>query len=129
MTTHKTAHSHGDREMRVNTEGVFVAWGSGLQEIFGYNEAEVLGRTVDLLIPRVLRAKHWQGFNKAVASGQLRRPNKPFRVVGVHKDGHPIAFRSIDLLNFTEDGSVEGVTAIILRHGWRSLLTRIGPAS
>jgi len=127
MSTHNAAHNHGSREMRVNNEGVFVAWGSGLQEVFGYTEAEVLGRKVDVLIPRVLRAKHWHGFNKAVASGQMRRPNKTFRAVGVHKDGHHIAFRSIDILNLTDDGSVEGVTAIILRHGRRSLLTRVEP--
>jgi hypothetical protein len=51
MTMHKAAHNQSDREMRVNTEGVFVAGGSHLPEVFGYTEAEVLGRTVDLLIP------------------------------------------------------------------------------
>src|SRR4051812_37117278 len=77
----------GDRVMRVDSEGVFRSWGAGLEAVFGYKEAEVIGRRVDVLVPKPLRARHWQGFNKAVARGRMRRPDKTFRSVGVHKDG------------------------------------------
>jgi PAS domain S-box-containing protein len=111
-------------QIRVGSDGVITHWGAELKDVFGYEEGEVLGRKVDFLIPRMLRALHWRGFNKALATGKMHRPNKTFRSVGVHKDGHHVGFRSIDVLNFAKDGSVEGVTGIILRHGWRSLFTR-----
>jgi PAS domain S-box-containing protein len=111
--------------MRVDADGVFLAWGVGLEAVFGYTEAELLGRKVDVLIPSMLRAKHWEGFNEAVSAGRMRRPGKTFRSVGVHKNGNLVPFRSIDILNFADDGTVQGVTAIILRDGWRSLLARI----
>src|SRR4051794_32403226 len=101
----------GDRVMRVDSEGVFLSWGAGLEAVFGYKEAEVIGRRVDVLVPKPLRARHWQGFNKAVARGRMRRPNKTFRSVGVHKDGRLVPFRSVDILDFGGDGRVEGVTA------------------
>ena len=112
-------------QIRVDSDGAVTHWGAALEDVFGYQAGEVLGRKVDFLIPPMLRALHWRGFNKAVATGQMHRPNKTFRAIGVHKDGHHVAFRSIDVLNFAEDGSVEGVTGIILDRGWRSLFTRL----
>jgi PAS domain S-box-containing protein len=111
--------------MRVDAQGVFLAWGNGLTDVFGWTEADVIGQRVDMLVPRALRKKHWEGFNKAVERGHLRRPGKVFRSVGVHKRGGFVPFRSVDLLDFGDDGAVVGVTAIILDRGWRSLAARV----
>lgn len=123
-TTVGLPDGYGDRRMRVDAEGVFLEWGAELEGVFGYSEAEVVGRKVDLLIPPMLRSKHWEGFNKAMASGRMRRPDIVFRGAGVHKDGHLVPFRSIDILDFDDNATCVGVTAVILRTGWRSYLRR-----
>jgi len=50
--------------------------------------------------------------------------------VGVHKDGHLVPFRSIDVLNFAPDGKVESVSGTILAKGpaWAGKLLGAGLA-
>jgi PAS domain S-box-containing protein len=111
--------------MRVDRAGVFHAWGPSLQDVFGYTEAEVLGRNLEFLIPPRLRPLHRRGFGKALATGRLRHQGKVVRAVGVHKAGHLVPFRAVDILEFGDDGTVETVAAVIMDHGWGSMVQRV----
>jgi PAS domain S-box-containing protein len=111
--------------MRVDRDGVFLAWGQGLEGVFGYNEAEVLGRNVEFLIPPKLRGLHRRGFSRALTSGRLKHQGKAVRSVAMHKDGRLVPFRAVDILEFGEDGTVETVGAVIMHHGWGSIAQRL----
>jgi PAS domain S-box-containing protein len=113
------------RVMRVDRDGVFLAWGRELEEVFGYTEAEVLGRNLEFLIPPRLRPFHRRGFGRALATGRLKHQGKAVRSVAVHKDGHMVPFRAVDILELGEDGAVETVAALIVHHGWASIGQRL----
>ena len=42
-------------------DGKIVLWNAGAERIFGWTEAEALGRSLDLITPERLRARHWEG--------------------------------------------------------------------
>jgi PAS domain S-box-containing protein len=42
-------------------EGLIRVWNRGAQHLFGYAAAEVIGRTLDVIIPERLRLAHWMG--------------------------------------------------------------------
>jgi PAS domain S-box-containing protein len=111
--------------MRVDRDGVFLAWGPGLEDVFGYGEEEVLGRNLEFLVPPRLRPFHRRGFSRALATGRLKHQGKVVRSVGVHKDGRLVPFRAVDILEFGEDGAVETVGAVIRDHGWASMVQRL----
>jgi PAS domain S-box-containing protein len=53
-------------------EGVIRFWNLGAERIFGYSAAEVLGQSLDLIIPERLRARHWHGYRQVMVSGESR---------------------------------------------------------
>ncbi len=57
---------------------------------FGYQQEELLGRSVDILLPEHLRGRHIQRFNEFASNhDKTFRPMLEFRdVMALHKDGH-----------------------------------------
>jgi PAS domain S-box-containing protein len=52
--------------------GTIRYWNAGAARIFGYNAAEAVGQSLDLIIPERLRARHWEGFHRVMATGESR---------------------------------------------------------
>lgn len=116
------------------SDGVIRHWPASWESVLGYSASEAVGRPVDLIVPHVLRRLHWRGFNKAMATKQLKRDAKPFSTVGLHKSGRFVSLRA--LLEFTQDrsGAIDGVKGTYLGPGPRALvwvaypLLRLGSA-
>jgi PAS domain S-box-containing protein len=53
-------------------EGIIRLWNRGAETIFGYREEDVLGHTLDLLIPERWRARHWAGYLEVMRTGVTR---------------------------------------------------------
>ena len=68
-------------------QGAIRVWNHGAETVFGHSAAEVLGESLDLIIPERLRTAHWNGFHKAVNSGQTRYQNQVLTTRSMHKDG------------------------------------------
>lgn len=47
-------------------------WNPGAVRIFGFTADEAIGRSLDLIIPDNLRARHWAGFNRVMKTGESR---------------------------------------------------------
>jgi PAS domain S-box-containing protein len=91
--------------------GVIRRWDSECVGVFGYSSEEAIGHTLDLVVPPALQARHWRGFNRAVTSGQLKRPGKTLRIPAVHKGGKIISLQIDDAtLIRAADGTVGEVT-------------------
>ena len=67
--------------------GAIRVWNHGAETVFGHSAAEVLGESLDVIIPERLRKAHWDGFHKAVNSGQTKYRNQVLTTRSVHKDG------------------------------------------
>jgi PAS domain S-box-containing protein len=123
------------RTVVVDTDGVIHHWGQAAEDVFGYTAEEAIGRRVDLIIPPVLHARHWRGFEKAIANGQLRRPDPDLKVPALHKSGEVIALRATLALTHADDGKVNGAVSTIFGRGpawrgtaWRAVLAPLSLA-
>jgi PAS domain S-box-containing protein len=67
--------------------GAIRVWNGGAEAIFGYAASEVLGESLDVIIPEPLRKAHWQGFDKALESGTTKYAGRVLTTRSVHKDG------------------------------------------
>ena len=72
------------RDHRASSDAIIVAgrdgaikvWNRGAETIFGYAAAEVLGKSLDVIIPERLRAAHWEGFRRAIDTGRTKHGNR-----------------------------------------------------
>ena len=68
-------------------EGRIVAWNRSSTSLFGFEAAEVLGQSLDVIIPEHLRDAHWKGFDRSLASGETKYAGKVMTTRAVRKDG------------------------------------------
>jgi PAS domain S-box-containing protein len=68
-------------------EGLIRVWNAKAQALFGYAANEVVGRSLDVIIPEHLRKAHWRGYQQAIASRHTRLEGKPMLTRATHKDG------------------------------------------
>jgi PAS domain S-box-containing protein len=68
-------------------EGAIRVWNRGAEAVFGYAAAEVLGNSLDVIIPERLRRAHWEGFRRAIDTGQTKFGGRVLTTRSVHKDG------------------------------------------
>ncbi|UCE84265.1 MAG: PAS domain S-box protein, partial [Deltaproteobacteria bacterium] len=55
-----------------DTEGIIRLWNAGAEAIFGYPAEQALGQSLDLIVPEKLRKRHWQGYQKVMATGKTK---------------------------------------------------------
>jgi len=60
------SHSSTDAIITLNKQGLILFWNEGAENIFGYSSLEVLGQSIEIIIPEKYRARHRQGFHKLV---------------------------------------------------------------
>ncbi|HET9580887.1 MAG TPA: PAS domain S-box protein [Usitatibacter sp.] len=68
-------------------EGRIVAWNRASEALFGFAASEVMGQSLDVIIPEHLRKAHWEGFDRSLASGTTKYAGRVMTTRAVHKDG------------------------------------------
>ena len=103
----------GDAIVVSDADGLITYWNAAAMRIFGFAEADVLGVSLDIIIPERLRERHWEGYHKTMATGQTRYGSDLLRVpaLNVHGDTLSIAF-TVSLLSDRE-GRATAIVAII----------------
>jgi PAS domain S-box-containing protein len=76
-------------------------------------KAEALGRSLDLIIPERLRARHWQGYHQTMATGETRYGRQLLRVPALKGDGEQFSSEFSIVLVQDETGRPLGVAAIL----------------
>lgn len=95
-------------------EGTIVLWNGGAERIFGFTEQEALGKSLDIIIPPPLRARHWDGYKETVRTGASRYgAGDMLAVPGLHKDGHRISVEFTISMLIDADGQVAGMVAVM----------------
>jgi PAS domain S-box-containing protein len=103
----------GDAVMVADARGAIILWNPACERIFGYTEAESIGRSLDMIIPQRQQQRHWDGYNKTMETGITRYGNDVLRVPAVHKDGHTLSIAFTVALLRSPDGKVSGIAAVI----------------
>jgi len=97
-----------------DAQGVIRFWNGGAARIFGFAEAEAVGKTLDLIIPEGLRARHWHGYAATMQSGTTRYgAGEILAVPAMRNDGQRISIE-FTIVPFRDGaGRMQGIAAIL----------------
>ncbi len=103
-----------DAIIATDREGMITFWNPGATRIFGYSQQEAMGQSLDIIIPENLRARHWDGYHKTMATGASRYGEADLLAVpGMRKDGARISVEFTIAILRDADGAVAGTAAIL----------------
>ena len=93
-------------------EGRIRFWNRECETLFGFPAEEVLGRSLDVIIPEHLRSSHWEGYDRSLATGQAKYAGRAMTTRAVHRDGRKLYVEFSFSLLKGADGAVTGAIAV-----------------
>ncbi|MEY4427033.1 MAG: hypothetical protein RL535_1331 [Pseudomonadota bacterium] len=105
--------SAGDGIMASDSQGLITLWNPACTRMFGFTEADALGKSLDLIIPQRQQKPHWDGYHKTMETGKTKYGNDVLRVPAVHKDGHTLSIAFTVSMLYNPDGTVSAIVAVI----------------
>lgn len=66
-------------------DGIIVFWNGGAERMFGWLEAEVKGKSIEIIIPKAAREAHRKGMERLKATGESKVLDRPMEVDAVHR--------------------------------------------
>ena len=107
------AHALGDAVVMSDVSGVIFYWNPAAERIFGFTQAEALGKSLDLIIPERLRKRHNDGYEQSMKTGTTRYGSQLLTVPATHKSGQPLSIAFSVCMLFDKNQSAIGVAAVI----------------
>lgn len=101
-----------DAMIFADREGAIRLWNPAAEALFGYAAAEVLGGSLDVIIPERLRAAHWTGFRRAMATGETKYVRRVLTTRSARKDGSRLYVELSFALIKDRNGAVTGALAV-----------------
>ncbi|MEO8924089.1 MAG: PAS domain S-box protein [Caldimonas sp.] len=77
-----------DAVIFADREGVIRIWNRAAETLFGFSAIEVVGRSLDIIVPERFRQAHWAGFHRAIESGKTTGAGAVRTTKATHKAGH-----------------------------------------
>jgi len=84
------SHSTSDAIITLNKDGLIILWNEGAENIFGYQSIEVIGQSIEIIIPKKFQERHRQGFKKLL-SQKNQSAKHSIESQALSKDGRLIA--------------------------------------
>lgn len=103
----------GDAVVVSDSQGRVIVWNPAAERLFGFTEAETLGQSMDMIIPERLRKRHWEGFDKSMATGTTKYGHDVLRVPAVDKAGRALSIAFTVAMLFGPDGKVSAIASVI----------------
>jgi PAS domain S-box-containing protein len=94
-------------------EGIIRLWNRGAEMIFGFTATEAIGESLDLIIPERLRAVHWEGYHRVMATGETRYGKDLLSVPALHRDGHQLSCEFSIVMLKDDAGKIIGIASIM----------------
>ena len=114
----------GDAIVAAGPDGSILLWNRAAERMFGYNEGEALGHSLNLIIPERFRDRHWEGYREVMRTGKTRYGTEVLRVPAVHKDGRRLSIAFTVALVYSLNQEIQAIAAIIRDE----MMTTSGPA-
>jgi PAS domain S-box-containing protein len=103
-----------DAVVFADAAGKIRFWNASATRIFGFEEAEALGRTLDLIVPERQRARHWEGYYRVMAGAASRyAAGDVLAVPAMRKDGKRISVEFTILPVRDARGAMLGIAAFL----------------
>lgn len=80
-------NSAQDAIVSTDTRGNIVFWNEGARKIFGYEENEIIGKSLSILMPEKYREAHARGMRRYAETGERRVIGNVVELEGLKKDG------------------------------------------
>ena len=93
--------------------GVIRFWNPAAEAMFGHARADAIGESLDLIIPENLRARHWDGYWRVMATGETEYAGRTRAVPAIRADGTRISVEFTVTLLAGDDGAIVGIAAIL----------------
>ena len=103
----------GDAVVVSDADGRITLWNKAAERLFGYTEAEALGKSLDLMIPERLRKGHWDGYRKTMETGITRYGTEVLQVPAIDKAGRSFSIAFTVALLYSADGNVSAIAAVM----------------
>ncbi len=103
----------GDAVIFGDAEGKVRLWNAGAESIFGFRAEEVVGKSMDLIIPENLRERHWEGYDQTMQTGRTQYSRSLLAVPALRKDGARISIEFTIVLIRDAEGKLLGPAAIL----------------
>jgi PAS domain S-box-containing protein len=87
-------------------------WNHGAERLFGHVADEVVGGSLDIIIPERLRQAHWDAFERAIESGRMRYDGRAMTTRSMRSDGTKLYVELSFALITDRTGSIAGALAI-----------------
>ena len=105
--------STSDAIVVTDRDGRITFWNPGAERIFGFAANEAAGKSLDLIIPENLRARHWEGFHHVMKTGVSRYGDGDLlSVPGLAKDGRRISVE-FTIVMLRDGADVAGTVAVM----------------
>jgi PAS domain S-box-containing protein len=98
--------------LAVDTSGLIRMWSPNAEALLGYSAAEVVGHSIELIIPTHLRGRHHAGFGRYVQTGVSHLPEVAISPA-VHKTGAIVKVQVSVRPVYDEKGKIGAVEAIM----------------
>lgn len=103
-----------DAIIYADRDGMIRLWNAGAQEIFGYSASEAVGKSLDLIVPEGQRKRHWDGWDRVMATGESKYGGGDVLAVpALHADGTRISLEFSIAMHREADGKIAGISAIL----------------
>jgi PAS domain S-box-containing protein len=94
-------------------DGKIRLWNAGAEIMFGYPAQEALGQSLDLIVPERQRPRHWEGWEKVMATGVTKYGRDALAVPALKKDGSRISIEFNIVLLRVPSGELLGAAALV----------------
>lgn len=73
----------------INSKGKITRWNGQAEKIFGWSEADVVGKSLEqFIVPRGRKTAHRKGIKRVLETGESHILNKRIEIDAQHRDGH-----------------------------------------
>ena len=103
----------GDAVIAADARGAITLWNPAAVRMFGYEESEALGKSLDIITPHRYQQRHWDGYYKTMETGKTKYGHDLLKVPATHKDGHTLSIAFTVAMLFTPEEKVSAIVAVI----------------
>ncbi|MEO5900368.1 MAG: PAS domain-containing protein [Ilumatobacteraceae bacterium] len=110
----RLVHDLADAVVICDPDGDIMLWNDAATRLFGWTAADVVGTSLDIIIPERFRDRHWTGYRTVMATGKTAYGTKLLEVPGQHRDGTKLSIAfTVTLLTDPDNGTCTGIAAVI----------------
>lgn len=102
--SHLIAQTSTDAFVAIDTCNRIIYWNSGAEHLFGWCVEDIIGQSLDLIIPHAMRAGHAAGVRRLAEGHTPRLVGKTTEVTALHRDGHSVAIE-LSLTHWSDPSS------------------------